>query len=563
MPFECTNLASLPDHVGCEFYGVTMDNELTAGFRGGMVDGGQGTAISGFGFRVLASPGAPLTFNVFRLLNGVNDLAASVSIAGDASEDVFLPWQSIGSIGTNFGNGWSGRQSYAWRITSSRPVSVQQMNPLRPDLRTTTACTSDAACTAPNICLTNLPRVCGEPNYTQDGTLLIPRHKLGTAYIATAIENAAFTATADAGAAPTGELNSELTIVATVANTMVTVRASTQLRAGPGIAQVAAGQTVTYQLNASDVLQLSTMHTTRPYVECVTNPNDTSTSCTLGGVCQKICREANDLSATVVTADQPIAVFVGSPCTLKPTNVAACDHVEEQLAPVNTLGATHLLTPAAGVRSSSGTLLPGAPQYFKVTAVCGASQCPSGTRLTFSTTPTLANVFIPNRCSAGFLSTNDCDLPGGASMEFSTTIAMVLSSNQPVQVMHFIPGQQASGTTAVTGDPSMALVTPSEQWTRVPWFSTINGNRDGWVRLAWDSAAVTGVAVDGTPVTGVAVANSSLVFANVSVNAGTHVVSTNPAGQPVGVELYGYTTFSSYATMGPRDFRVIAPTLVP
>lgn len=539
-----------------------MDNEVAAGFRGGIVDGGQGTSVSGFGFRVLATPGAPLTFSVFRLLNGVNDLAATVSIAGDASEDVFVPWQSIGSTGANFGAGWTGQKSYAWRITASRPVSVQQLNPLRLELRGTTTCSSDAACTSPNICLTTLPRVCGEPNYTQDGTLLIPRHKLGTSYIATATENLAFTPTADAGAPPTGEINSELTIVAATANTSVTVRASTQLRAGQGIAQLAPGQTATFLLNASDVLQFSTMHTVRPYVECMNNPNDTSTACTFG-TCQQICREANDLSATVVTADQPVAVFVGSPCTIKPQNVLACDHLEEQLAPVNTLGRTHLLTPAAGVRSSTGALLPGAPQYFKVTAVCGASQCPTGTRLTFNAAPLLANVFVPNRCSSGFLSTNDCDLPGGASMEFSTTTAMVLSTNQPVQVMHFIPGQQASGMTAVTGDPSMALVTPLEQWTRVPWFSTINGSRDAWVRLAWDSAAVTSVAVDGVQVTGVAVASSSLVFANVSVNPGSHVVSTTPPGQPVGVELYGYTTFSSYATMGPRDFRVIAPTLVP
>ena len=178
---------------------------------------------SGFGFRVLATPGAPLTFNVFRLLNGVNDLAATVSIAGDASEDVFVPWQSIGATSAgSFGVGWTGQKSYAWRITASRPVSVQQMNPLRPELRGTLSCTSDSNCTVPNVCLTSLPRVCGEPNYSQDGTLLIPRHKLGNSYIATATENAAFTTSADAGVAPTGELNSELTIVATTANTMVT-----------------------------------------------------------------------------------------------------------------------------------------------------------------------------------------------------------------------------------------------------------------------------------------------------------------------------------------------------
>lgn len=109
----------------------------------------------------------------------------------------------------------------------------------------------------------------------------------------------------------------------------------------------------------------------------------------------------------------------------------------------------------------------------------------------------------------------------------------------------------------------MSLVTPVEQWAREVDFTTPRGLRDTWVQLTWDTAAASSVVVDGVTVTGMSLGSSTFAYANVAVAPGQHRVTTVPAGQPVGVELYGFTSYASYATMGPRQFDVIAPSLMP
>ena len=45
-----------------------------------------------------------------------------------------------------------------------------------------------------------------------------------------------------------------------------------------------------------------------------------------------------DLSGLFVTASQKIAVFSSNPCAMIPHSTYACDHIEQQLPPLNTLG---------------------------------------------------------------------------------------------------------------------------------------------------------------------------------------------------------------------------------
>src|SRR5207244_2843922 len=49
-----------------------------------------------------------------------------------------------------------------------------------------------------------------------------------------------------------------------------------------------------------------------------------------------------DLTGTHIDADKPIAVFGGHSCAFVPYNKWACDHLEEQLIPLATWGATSL-----------------------------------------------------------------------------------------------------------------------------------------------------------------------------------------------------------------------------
>ena len=47
---------------------------------------------------------------------------------------------------------------------------------------------------------------------------------------------------------------------------------------------------------------------------------------------------AHDLTGSIINADQPVAVFGGHDCAYVPYDQAACDHLEEQLLPNETLG---------------------------------------------------------------------------------------------------------------------------------------------------------------------------------------------------------------------------------
>lgn len=133
-----------------------------------------------------------------------------------------------------------------------------------------------------------------------------------------------------------------------------------------------------------------------------------------------------------------------------------------------------------------------------------------------------------------------------------------------MQVVQFFPGQGASGTGAGQGDPSMTVLTPAEQYAPGATFATPPGVTDDSVQLTWDSAAVTSVFVDGVPVTAFeGIGGSTFRLANLAVSNGTHVVTTTPANQGVGLEVYGYYQYTSYASAGPRRFQVLAPTLVP
>lgn len=332
-------------------------------------------------------------------------------------------------------------------------------------------------------------------------------------------------------------------MIATQNGTQVSVRTSSLTRTGA--ATVDAGTVLTYSLNAYDVLQLTSAPSATT-IECATNPFNTST---------QLCRNLSDLSGSVISATAPIAVFAGSPCGLKPYSVAACDHLEEQLAPVSAWGSSFVLATGPAMRNDAGVPSPQAAAHpFKVTAACPPSVCPAGTLLTFSDPPTLARSVNPNRCVSGNLRTNDCRLPAGASAEFTVATATTLTTDAPVQVVHFTPGQFATPG-AVEGDPSMVLITPTTQWAENPRFFVPEGFGLNVARLTW-SSGLTQVRVDGVTVTPNAVPGSSAQYALVSITPGVHEITTTPANVPVGVDVHGYVSFASYAMPGARKIQL-------
>lgn len=522
--------------MGCSFWGVVMQNEVSDVFRGNARDGGQGTNASEFGFVFLASPGADATVTVSRIVQGSVVSVSTTTVPGGATRSVVVPWQSPRSAGVT---------PYGYFISSTRPVMAWQFNPLTPRISTATPCSIFQTCSGGLDCITiSGAQTCGAFAYSVDSSLLLPAHALGTSYVLTTNEHVRL-GTSD-------DLPTQAVVVATQNGTQVTVRASATARLSSGTQTLGPNGTTTITLNAYDVLQLESVVGTASSIECVTNPFNPT-----GGM--QLCRFQSDLSGSVVTASAPIAVFAGAPCALRPYSAVACDHLEEQLAPVSTWGTSYVLTRGAAPRAGDAGLPSPNPAPFivKITAACPAATCPSGTRLTFSDPPMAGRIIGPSQCQSGQLSTNDCRLPAGASAEFQLSGSTMLTTDAPVQVVEFIPGQSATPG-ANEGDPSMVVIPPSSQWELNPSLVVVPQYGRSFARLTWVGSAT--VAVDGTPVVAVAVPNSQAFWALVSLLPGPHQVTSST---PVGVDVHAYDAFVSYAMGAGRRFAAQDAGFVP
>src|SRR5262249_53076269 len=108
-------------------------------------------------------------------------------------------------------------------------------------------------------------------------------------------------------------------IVASQDQTTVTVHVSMtgSVLARPGVPVLVGGSKQQFMMNEGDVLQLETI-----------NPGD-------------------DLTGTLVTADKDIGVWAGVEC-VNPTGGSDCDHVEEQLLPVQAWGQNYVAPRVVG-----------------------------------------------------------------------------------------------------------------------------------------------------------------------------------------------------------------------
>jgi hypothetical protein len=159
----------------------------------------------------------------------------------------------------------------AWNVVSDQPISITQDNPA-----------SDGA------------------SWRSGGTsLLLPTTSLGTEYVVSSWAARVESTTTD--------LRPYFTVIGTANGTDVTVEFTAATVAGPGgaPAAVTAGTVRTYTVNRGEALQFATPAT--------------------AGL---------DFTGTRITATQPISVFSGHACANVPTNVYYCDHLEEQLLPV-------------------------------------------------------------------------------------------------------------------------------------------------------------------------------------------------------------------------------------
>jgi hypothetical protein len=168
----------------------------------------------------------------------------------------------------------------AYRIETSRPVTVYQFNPLEFETLTTSGCQIRS--------------------YTNDASLLLPTPALGQEYLILSHGTfAGFSFTT-----VTGTVNEPTSVrFVPTANVLACVR-------GEPVRAVAMGQPLNVTLGRGDVLQVVSDG------------------------------ERSDFTGSTVSASRPVAVFAGVDCTniSRDGTLGACDHLEEQMFPTNTWG---------------------------------------------------------------------------------------------------------------------------------------------------------------------------------------------------------------------------------
>lgn len=586
---ECGDAARAKSYFGCEYWTAVMDNVVTPSiFKGNQSAAGQGTNDSEFAFVVANNSVLPTTLTVNRYVGSAVQTVKTVNVPGRNDPatrgiaQVRVPWHVLSP--TTGSQGVSGRARYAYRLTTNRPVTVYQFNPLGASARYGT-CSNVNQCTAMpsgygQTCTANQ---CTYFGYSNDASLLLPAHILGTSYVGLTPETVIRRAGSATGT-PTGNMNGTLVIVSPQDNTQVTVRANARTLAGVGgVTAMAAGESRTFTLASYEVLQLSSdvpagmaSGSTTGNLQCANDPYD-QFGCALG--CDRLCRVANgDLTGSIITADKPIAVFGGSACTLRGYADAACDHVEEQLFPFVTWGKNFIGARTAPLRLTDNNFASAAnagPDYYKIVAGCPDSACPNGTTVNLSVLPAAADVLSGGGCEPGTALTNasaPCRLRGGRFIEFRSKTSFRISADQPIQVSQTFAGQEATTGTVrpVQGDPSQILLPPVEQWRASYTVLTAPGTRDNYLGIVVDDARVQEVRVDGAvvPSAWATIGGTTFKVTNMPVQTGSHTIQVVARqGQTevpgAGVTVYGFDDYVSYGYTGGLDLTTIVTGVNP
>jgi len=232
---------------------------------------------------------------------------------------------------------------------------------------------------------------------------------------------------------------------------------------------------------------------------------------------------ANDLTGTLISSTQPIAVFGGHRCANTPIAfVCCCDHIVEMLPPISTWGKNFVTeTLATRLNGDSWRIL--------------ASE--NTTTVTINGGPAI-------------------NLNKGQFHDVILNTRSVINSDKPVLVSQYSNSSDYDG---VTSDPFMMLIPPYEQFLAGYTITTpASGFTGNFINVVAPNAIVGAVLLDGLPIPAgsynpIGVSGFSAV--RVPVTLGSHTLQ---ATLPFGVFSYGFDSYDSYGYPGGLSLAPIA-----
>ena len=227
---------------------------------------------------------------------------------------------------------------------------------------------------------------------------------------------------------------------------------------------------------------------------------------------------SGDLTGTLIESDAPIAVFGGHQCGYVPSNYNYCDHLVEQMPPIDMWGTGAMTVPLA-TRSGG--------DYFRILA----SQ---------DNTTVVIDGPVPSTWTLNAGQRLNRILDGNNS----------ITADAPILVAQYSTGSDYDGAVA---DPFMMLLPPAQQFLRSYTFTTPSSgfpsNFVNVIALATDAAGGW-VLLDGIPVgSGLFTPMPGALYsgAQVPVSLGAHTLE---APSPLGLYVYGYADYDSYGYSG-------------
>jgi hypothetical protein len=342
--------------------------------------------------------------------------------------------------------------------------------------------------------------------FSNDASLLIPRTAWDIDYYGMAWP------TEDNRTPPPGinDWYGYLAIVSYKDGTQVQVTPTVAVLAGPAQATIAAGAATTFTLNAYEVLNLEAAASGDLTGTLIHSTDGTTGIGVFGGHQAMFYAEANP------------------PSSCPGCNPCCADHLEEMLFPNSTWGKTFAIA-----RSKQRT---NEPDYIRVMAQ------KAGTVVTFNPTPSAT---VSGNCGS---------LGPGQYCDVKIQGDTAITATQPVLVGHYLESAIWSDglfTTVGTGDPSMAIAVPVEQY-RMDYTILIPSSYD--MNYLSISAPATGAVLVDNQMQTLTPFGGTYRSTIVSVNAGQHKIQCPGT---CGLMVYGYSNAVSYMFAGGLDLKQI------
>ncbi len=220
-------------------------------------------------------------------------------------------------------------------------------------------------------------------------------------------------------------------------------------------------------------------------------------------------QNSSNLTGTYISSDKNIAVHSGNVCTNIPRQYGACDHIVEQMLPVNTWEKEFITVPLA-TRKNGDT-------FRFVASVDGTEVKVNGAVV--------------------------ATLNAGGYHEMIIAGSSYIEANNPILAVQY---SNSSSYDGVTSDPFMALVPAISQYDTSHIIQTPNGFTN-YINIVVPTANIGDILLDGVAIASskftVVAGNPTYSTAQIQISQGSHSLISDVAFSLLG---YGFASYDSY-----------------